>query len=593
MKKIKLIICTTIFSIMLCVPLFCYGARMNTLGTCEALSEIKKKGVDVRGFIELERVFSESNQIGILFASPRNGVCEQCYPSLVIAIFSENNIQKDDAESSSDYQLQYLDRGDYRAEVKPEAQFHTLDLKESKIPILFFTEGGPAGESGNYFEYFQALAWDEKKLRSVFTHKKEARNSGNRDGSIPEVSIAKMRFEKLEGKPDELVVETTSRFSQGETQDKHIKKMRRRNIVERFEWSKTSLQFVLKDRLIKEDNVLINEAQYNSLLSKWEIPEIKDTIPTEKQYTPTLTPLNGNKITIASRVRVRTAPQVNASEIAQLSIGTIIQEVEKSNDKAQVNQNEDYWYHIAAPSDLDGWVFGGLIAPFDPTRRGEIYQRIAAEQLRVAKTDFDDQIDLVSFLKRAASETKQPAIVAELELGYLLALRRALGLIPSDKLEQPPFPSWLEAQAKQHLIFYNEPGGQWIVNSDQFWELHKKYQTLSIGERIAYEGARNSLGGECEGSLSCSLSAINLTSGKYLAFYPQGGAHTEEALTAIDDSLKSYLATYNVEPNERADLRREIDKLRATVMKTSSTRNNAILRQLDQLASRTSGEKSH
>jgi len=274
-----------------------------------------------------------------------------------------------------------------------------------------------------------------------------------------------------------------------------------------------------------------------------------------------------------------------------LSIGTIIQEVEKSNDKAQVNQSEDYWYHIAAPGDIDGWVFGGLIAPFDPTRREEIYQRIAAEQLRAAKTDFDDQIDLVSFLKRAAFETKQPAIVAELELGYLLAIRRALELMHSDKLKQSSFPPLLEEQAEQHLIFYNEPNGQWIVSSSQFWELHKKYQTLPIGDQIAYEGARNLLGGECEGSLPCNLSAINLTSGKYLVFYPQGGAHTEEVLTAIDDSLKSYLTTYSVEPNERADLRREIDKLRATVMKTSSTQKNAILRQLDQLASRTSGEK--
>lgn len=291
---------------------------------------------------------------------------------------------------------------------------------------------------------------------------------------------------------------------------------------------------------------------------------------------------NGNKIAIASGVRVRTAPQASASEVARLPIGTVVQELERSADKEQIGQSEDYWYRIAAADQIQGWVFGSLIAPFDPARREEIYRKIATERIKATETSFGDQVDLANFLKRAATEVARPEIAAEFEMGYLLALKRALDFLTYDQSRQQPYKSWLEAQARE--VIYNEVGGNWLINSDRFWELHEKYHALPIGDKIAWEGASNPLPGECEGSISCNLGYINKTEGKYLSFYPNG-SHAEEALTTIADFLKPD-HYHQIDPEEHADLRKETEKLRAIVIKTSSARKAAILQQLDQLATR-------
>ncbi len=291
---------------------------------------------------------------------------------------------------------------------------------------------------------------------------------------------------------------------------------------------------------------------------------------------------NGNKISTASGVRVRTAPQAGASEVARLPIGTVVQELERSADKERIGQSEDYWYRIAAADQIQGWVFGSLIAPFDPARREEIYRKIATERIKVTETSFGDQVDIANLLKRAATEGVQPEIAAEFELGYLLALKRALDFLSYDQSRQQPYQSWLEAQARE--VIYNEVAGNWLINSDRFWDLHEKYRALPIGDKIAWAGASNPLPGECEGSVSCWLGHINATEGKYLSFYPNG-SHAEEALTTIADFLKP--DDYSrIDPEEHADLRKETEKLRAVILKTSSARKATLLQQLDRLAAR-------
>lgn len=289
---------------------------------------------------------------------------------------------------------------------------------------------------------------------------------------------------------------------------------------------------------------------------------------------------NGNKISTASGVRVRTAPQAGASEVARLPIGTVVQELERSADRERIGQSEDYWYRIAAADQIQGWVFGSLIAPFDPARREEIYRKIATDRVNATETSFGDQVDLANFLKRAATEGVRPEIAAEFELGYLLALKRALDFLSYDQSRQQPYQSWLEAQARE--VIYNEVAGNWLINSDRFWELHEKYRALPIGEKIAWAGASNPLPGECEGSISCSLGYINKTEGKYLSFYPNG-SHAEEALTTIADFLKPD-HYHQIDPEEHPDLRKETEKLRAVILKTSSARKATLLQQLDRLA---------
>ncbi|MBF0411619.1 MAG: TonB family protein [Desulfamplus sp.] len=296
---------------------------------------------------------------------------------------------------------------------------------------------------------------------------------------------------------------------------------------------------------------------------------------------------DGNKITIVSGVRIRANPQVNADELARLPIGTVIKELERSPNKVIIGQNEDYWYRVAASDTIEGWVFGSLLRSFEPAKREEIYLQIGNERLKVAETNLGEDIDLINFFKRAATQAKVPENMAEFELGYLLTLSRSLDVIQDNaqyKLELPYVKSFFECHANE--IFHDEPSGSWLVKHEQFWALHKQYSSLVIGDRIAWEAGQRSFScSDCEGSILCILENLNVGEGKYLAFYPKG-KYVEKALTAIYNSLNRYLNDnhqYTPYPEESNDIRKEINKLRAVVIKTSSVNKVNILQRIDSL----------
>ncbi|PYS99494.1 MAG: hypothetical protein DMF65_09490, partial [Acidobacteria bacterium] len=60
------------------------------------------------------------------------------------------------------------------------------------------------------------------------------------------------------------------------------------------------------------------------------------------------------RITTASGVRVRERPDTNTDELARLQVGVVVDELERSQDKAKVGASEDYWYLVAAPGGVKG-----------------------------------------------------------------------------------------------------------------------------------------------------------------------------------------------------------------------------------------------
>jgi Bacterial SH3 domain len=282
-------------------------------------------------------------------------------------------------------------------------------------------------------------------------------------------------------------------------------------------------------------------------------------------------PLGKSRITVASGVRLRQMPNTTAEEVAKLGIGTLLQELEPSANKERIGGVEDFWYRISTPDGKTGWVFGSFTAPFDPNNRVAIYRRIAAERLKGESPNFTDMADLARFLSSVVAEATQPDATAELELARLTAIKRAAETLPTDKQGQPPYQPWIKAN--DGLIVYSEPGGQWMVKADAFWELARQYRALSIGERIAWDAARLPLPGECEDDPVCNLGYLNLTSGKYLRLYPRG-VHAEEAMKEIIDSLTGILETIkSAEPvaaQYKADASKEGAALRTAIQNTAS-----------------------
>jgi hypothetical protein len=298
----------------------------------------------------------------------------------------------------------------------------------------------------------------------------------------------------------------------------------------------------------------------------------------------------GSIIVKASGVRLRERPDTGAAEVGRLQLGTIMEVVERASSKTKVGASEDYWYRVSALGGASGWVFGGLVSPFDPARREEIYLKLSNEKASNEAANFAELSDLVRFLDHAAKEVTRRDVLAELELARLVALARSLASFSIQDQEKPPYKAWTAERERE--IVYSEPSGQWLVRADLFWNLQRKYRDLPLAERAAWEGARTPLPGECEGYLPCHLGAQTMTNGRYLKLYPRG-AHAEAALAnisellgQISEDLRGSTPAYNVPREDRAEFRKTVATLRAQIASTTSPKKAELLKRLDAIARR-------
>jgi hypothetical protein len=296
------------------------------------------------------------------------------------------------------------------------------------------------------------------------------------------------------------------------------------------------------------------------------------------------------KITTASAVRVRTAPETGAAEVTRLKLGTLLSADARSAEQTEIGSKRDYWYRVALPDGGQGWVFGALLADFDPRRGSETVLRIAEERLNVEEMSRDDSLDLFNFVEGAVADASGP-VRDELERVRLHALdraARALGTDDKGRLSNPEF-----QKAHEREIYYHELAGGWGVKPEAFWELERKYRGTTLGDRIAWEAANALYPGECEGDEVCQLLRLQDTQGRYLGLYPTG-AHASEVLQTLkealaspqlDESLKNKGADEYVRQEQEA-LKKALTELRAAVAKANAPGKADLLLRLDQLSPR-------
>lgn len=64
-------------------------------------------------------------------------------------------------------------------------------------------------------------------------------------------------------------------------------------------------------------------------------------------------------------VNMRNSPGVNGGLVGTLSRNSVLLQLEKSMDTAQIGDTRDYWYRVSNLNGQKGWIFGKFIAPFD------------------------------------------------------------------------------------------------------------------------------------------------------------------------------------------------------------------------------------
>jgi hypothetical protein len=300
---------------------------------------------------------------------------------------------------------------------------------------------------------------------------------------------------------------------------------------------------------------------------------------------------SGRKLIVtAAGARLRERPETAAAEVARLQLGSIVDELERSAEKSRVGSAEEFWHLVNAPGGARGWVFGGLVAPFDPAGRDAAYLKLTNDRLANTAATFADLSELVRFLNRAVREVKTRDALAELELLRLTALARSLAAMPFEDLNKQPYKTWTDEREKE--VVYSDPAGQWYVNSQVLWDLQGKYKDLPLAERIAWEASQTPTPGECEGYLPCHIYRESETSGRYLKLYPRG-AHADEALAQLAESLgyvvedlRGSNPVYEVPREDLPNFRESLAALRAQLAQVPAEKKARVVAQLEEIARR-------
>jgi hypothetical protein len=282
---------------------------------------------------------------------------------------------------------------------------------------------------------------------------------------------------------------------------------------------------------------------------------------------------------LSARIRSKAAP--SAPEVTQAKLGSILQVTEKT----------PAWYRVQFSSGsklTSGWISANSVNDLNSAGKDQIYQQIAERYYKGEGMDFATASELYDFLTRASTDLGNSKS-AEFELKRLLALRSALKAIPHGRSEQNPYRDFLKANEKS--VVYSEPSGEWLVVSNLFWDLRKKYEKSPVAEQIAWEASQNPLPGECEGYVNCHLFYTRMTAGEYLSLHPNGRRNLQ-VLTDLTNSLEPIAASLpdkNIyigpsDVTDRAEFNSLIAELRTIISRLPLTEKEKPLQQLKKIA---------
>lgn len=194
----------------------------------------------------------------------------------------------------------------------------------------------------------------------------------------------------------------------------------------------------------------------------------------------------------------------------------------------------------------------------------------------------------VERLDRARAAAMNDEDAARLTLAWLRALDDVVASAVSDPNLSSRTHPWFRRQTG--TLFYNEIGGNWLIDDQLVWKLHDQYRETVAADDLAWLAARLPKGGECEGYVPCYMAVANMRSAEYLRRHPSGG-HTDEAMRAIieaiarvDEMLKDYPKLF--ETSHCSDLMKELVALEDAVQGASGAEQARTSERIHELASR-------
>ena len=288
------------------------------------------------------------------------------------------------------------------------------------------------------------------------------------------------------------------------------------------------------------------------------------------------------RITNASNVRLRSAPSTNASIAAELSLGTELVVLERTNQA-------ELWYQVRTDDGRNGWVLARFTTALDLAHRNQIIESIVLDRLQSVGS-FTASLQLFNLIEKTAARLNDREAQARFALYRLRSMNNVLGGVPFRRGDSDLYQGWISEH--QEAARYNEPAGQWMVDPSYALEVHEKHRGTAAADDIAWFLVLNDFYGECEGNVPCYVGWQNQLNGEYLRLHPRG-RHSDESnanimrgLNAAMDNLQNFpLVLKEFDPATGCgELHTSLDPLVAAVTASTSARKADALAAIDRFA---------
>lgn len=274
------------------------------------------------------------------------------------------------------------------------------------------------------------------------------------------------------------------------------------------------------------------------------------------------------RITLGSRVRVRPDPELGCGQLDRLPLGTVVSARKRTVSPSRVDGAEDRWYQVETPSGVTGWVFGGLLLPFDQAHPEQAYREIVERHLTSKAGTLPEEVEFLEFLARVCPKLPE-ALVPDFELARLRGIARALDHFTFPNAPPPQKASWMAGMGP-YVTPMND-GGPYGLSPGAYWALHERYRHHPAAEQLAWAATRVDAPWECEDSI-CEFVANVRPLVRYLRLYPSGANAAEavrgiiESLDMLDKNLKAnsmrrcQVADLGDDPDDRKTFRKTLEQ---------------------------------
>jgi hypothetical protein len=271
----------------------------------------------------------------------------------------------------------------------------------------------------------------------------------------------------------------------------------------------------------------------------------------------------------------------DAPYVANAKLGTVLFGAERDPQWHRVQ------YSVNGKTNT-GWIQNTSVTELNGTNRAAVYRQIVGRNPE-ASLDFTGAVAMYDFLTRVGSEVPSPEDAAELELGRVVALRRAVSAIRREDRNFSPYVDFLRTHDGD--VLFNDATGSFVVSSNLFWNVAEKFKGYPAGDDIAWTAARNPLPGSCGQSLSCALFNLRMTDGEYLAMHPNGRRAAEAAKNLsmmlqpiVADLGEKSLFKVATDQESKDELNSLVAELKTIVNRTSAGEKAAVVEQLGKIS---------